>query len=143
AAARVRLLRAYPAAPAKPVLRDVQHALARERGYESWKAMTAAARATTPVLRAEAPALDQLVLRFLEYACPDHHVRGRPAHRVATHAAMRLLQQHPEIARHDIYTAVVCGEVEHVRRRLRERPELAKTRNAARGRDRSGSGGSM
>lgn len=38
--ARVRLLRAYPAAPERATLRDVQHALARERGYESWSALT-------------------------------------------------------------------------------------------------------
>lgn len=38
--ARVRLLRAYPAARERATLRDVQHALARERGYESWSALT-------------------------------------------------------------------------------------------------------
>ena len=27
------------------------------------------------------------VARFLECACPDHHVRGLPAHRMARHAA--------------------------------------------------------
>jgi hypothetical protein len=31
-----RLKRAYPGAPSNPNLRDVQHALARERGYQSW-----------------------------------------------------------------------------------------------------------
>ena len=34
--ARRRLERATPVAPAHPVLRDVQHALAREHGHESW-----------------------------------------------------------------------------------------------------------
>ena len=37
--ARARLLRAYPGAPEQASLRDVQHALARERGYESWIAL--------------------------------------------------------------------------------------------------------
>lgn len=37
-----RLRRAYPNAPAAPVLRDVQHALARERGHVSWVALTRA-----------------------------------------------------------------------------------------------------
>jgi ankyrin repeat protein len=37
--ARARLLRAHPTAPEVPTLRDVQHALARERGYESWIAL--------------------------------------------------------------------------------------------------------
>lgn len=39
AAARARLLRAYPDAPATPTLRAVQHALAREHGAESWIAL--------------------------------------------------------------------------------------------------------
>ena len=34
--ARARFERAYPAAPPNPVLRDVQHALAREHGHENW-----------------------------------------------------------------------------------------------------------
>jgi hypothetical protein len=40
--ARARFERAYPTAPVTPVLRDVQHALAREHGYDSWTAMTRA-----------------------------------------------------------------------------------------------------
>ncbi len=40
--ARARLEQAYPAAPARPGLRDVQHALAREYGYDHWIALTAA-----------------------------------------------------------------------------------------------------
>jgi hypothetical protein len=52
--ARGRLVRAYPKAPARPVLRDVQHALARERGYDNWAAMKQAlqqsAHATAPPL---------------------------------------------------------------------------------------------
>ena len=34
--AQARLTRAMPAAPQRPVLRDVQHALAREHGHDSW-----------------------------------------------------------------------------------------------------------
>ena len=56
AEARARLERAYPTAPPQPGLRDVQHAVAREYGYESWlhlkraheKAARAAAVADTP-----------------------------------------------------------------------------------------------
>jgi uncharacterized protein len=40
AEARARLVRVYPGAPKQPTLRDVQHALARERGHESWIALT-------------------------------------------------------------------------------------------------------
>src|SRR4051794_11662834 len=45
AEARDRLVRAYPKAPEKPVLRDVQHALACEYGQESWKALKLALEA--------------------------------------------------------------------------------------------------
>ncbi len=49
-----RLRRAYPAAPASPTLRDVQHALARERGFADWKALkaNAEAQATTTGIQA-------------------------------------------------------------------------------------------
>jgi ankyrin repeat protein len=43
-----------------------------------------------------------------------------------------LLAQDPSIARASIYTAVVCGEVDEVRRLLDARPELARERGDAR-----------
>jgi len=82
-----------------------------------------------------------LIDRFLEYACPDHHVRGRPAHAVARHAAMRLLRQNPWIATHSLHTAVVCGELETVQRILRKRPEAARERSGVTAPDRSAPGG--
>lgn len=136
AGARARFDRAWPNAPSSPVLRDVQHALALEYGAASWIALKEALAQHS----ATANDQQQVINRFLEYACPDHHVRGRPAHRVASHAALRLLQQHPEIARADIHTATVCGEIEEVERLLRQNPKLANSRNAAVGRDRSGGG---
>ena len=44
--ARERLRSAYPQAPAEPGLRDVQHALAREHGHESWIALKTALAAS-------------------------------------------------------------------------------------------------
>ena len=55
--ARGRLARAYPGAPERVTLRDVQHALARERGHESWIALT---RAVTEGVPREAPLADLL-----------------------------------------------------------------------------------
>ena len=37
--AQARFKRAYPGGPERPVLRDVQHALAREHGFENWVLM--------------------------------------------------------------------------------------------------------
>jgi uncharacterized protein len=56
--ARARLARAYPGASTEPTLRDVQHALARERGHESWVALT---RAVADGTAAETP-LTELLL---------------------------------------------------------------------------------
>ena len=45
-----------------------------------------------------------LVSRFLDNACPDHHVRGGPDHVRARGTAMRLLERYPEIANASFYT---------------------------------------
>lgn len=134
--ARARLLRAWPKGAASPVLRDVQHALAREYGFAGWKEL----RDALASRHASSLPGDHWIARFLEYACPDHHVRTRPAHRMASHAARRLLEQHPEIARADLYTAAVCGEVTEVMRRLDADPSLATARRARGEHDRSGAG---
>ena len=139
--ARRRFRQAYANGPATPGLRDLQYALAREYGYESWIALKEALD-KRPI--AEIPAgvtKDVLISRFLDFACPDHHVRGRPAHRMAQHAAMRLLQGHPEIARANFYTAVVCGELEEVERLLKERPQVARDKSSATAADRADVGG--
>jgi len=72
--ARGRFERAYPSAPAKPVLRDVQHALALEHGHESWIALkqaveTRRAESRSPLPRARTAAeydrlASDLVLAF-------------------------------------------------------------------------------
>ena len=41
-------------------------------------------------------------------------------------AAQRILAQHPDIARHSLYTAVVCGNLDEVQRILAARPEAAR-----------------
>ena len=137
--ARKRFEDALPKPPVNPGLRDVQRAVAVEYGFPGWTALKHAieTRATT----GESIDGDKLVDRFLEYACPDHHVRGRPAHRIFRHAAVRILAQHPEIARANLYTAVVCGETEEVERRLRQRPQAAREKAPADSSGRAASGG--
>lgn len=130
AEARARMNRAYPSAPANPGLRDVQHALARERGHESWKAMVSAVDIRLP----QDDPLDatggrthaERVATFLNFACWDRHVHGKEDHRMDDRAAARLLAQHPEIARDSIYTAIVCGEIAEVERILAIRREAAR-----------------
>lgn len=56
---------------------------------------------------------------LLRMACLDWAVGG-PDRARHTHAAARLLASQPELARHDLFTAVVCGDVSDVDRRLAE-----------------------
>ena len=74
-----------------------------------------------------------IVSRFLDNACPDHHVRGGADHVRAEHTAMRLLERYPEIARADFYTAVVCGDLEAVTRILAADPGWATRTNGVAG----------
>lgn len=76
---------------------------------------------------------DARVARFLANACPDHHVRGGAAHIVARQTAGSLLARHPSIAQHDIYTAVVCGDLAHVERILASDPDAARRKGGAKG----------
>lgn len=72
------------------------------------------------------------IAAFLRMACLDWAVGG-PGRGHHAHAAERLLKKHPEIARHHLYTAVVCGAVDAVERRLAERPEAASEVGGPRG----------
>ena len=128
---RLKALRAQSSASfAMPTLRDVQHAIAREHGHESWTAMI-------QVIEREqqkpiAPPAD-VIAAFLEFACWDHHVHGKGDHRRADSAAQRLLAQHPQIARDSIYTAIVCGNVDDVRRRVAADVRVARDAGGPRG----------
>ena len=75
--ARARLVRAYPTAPAHVTLRDVQHALARERGHDSWialkRALADGAAPATPLteLLAAASRGDALTVSAILERHPD------------------------------------------------------------------------
>jgi ankyrin repeat protein len=97
---------------------------------------------TLSISHAHASSLaDDLVSRFLDNACPDHHVRGGTDHVRARHAAMRLLERHPEIARASFYTAVVCGDLRAMTQVLSADPDLAVRASGGASPDRAGGGG--
>ncbi len=106
---------------AVPTLRDVQLALARVLDFPGWTALKRAI--DTPLPDPHSP--DGLANRFLDNACPDHHVRGKQDHRRAEATAMRLLDQHPEIAHYNLATTVVCGDVDAVRAAIARDPAVA------------------
>lgn len=116
--ARLRFVRLHPTPPASPALRDVQLALARERGFAGWAELKAELAAQPPRDAAHV----RRVQWFLENACPDHHVRGRASHARAESTAMRLLARYPEIAHDSFCTEVVCGNEREVERLLTRRP---------------------
>jgi hypothetical protein len=67
--ARARFERAYPAGPEHPVLRDVQHALAREYGHEDWTTLTRAVE--RPDVERPAPAWRTLTAEEYERLADD------------------------------------------------------------------------
>ncbi len=107
--------------PAAPTLRDFQLAVARSIDFPGWTALKRALETPLPPPASR----EGIVNRFLDNACPDHHVRGRQDHRRAEATAMRLLAQHPWIPDHDFNTAVVCGALDKVRATIAKNPRVA------------------
>jgi ankyrin repeat protein len=124
---RQRLRVSYPKAPESPGLRDIQHLLARERGYENWKALR-----TALAERAANAAAPDAVARFLDFACWDHHTHGMSDFVMYEAAAMRMLAKEPALARAELYTAIVCGEIDEMRRRLDADPSLVNVKGGPR-----------
>ena len=142
--ARARYARAVPDGPATPALRDVQHALAREFGLPGWTSLKQQATASGEPHSVQLEvASDDVIARFLDNACPDHHVRGGSDHVRAKHTAMRLLERYPAIATANLYTAVVCGELESVRQFLAADAALATRPSSEPGPGRTGVGGEL
>lgn len=131
-------------------LADAQCVVAREYGFESWPKLRRYLTTREQQLATSSPVVttatgedfSRIASRFLEYACPDHHVRGGPAHVMAQHAAEALLKQHPELPRHNLCTAVVCGELEVVEALLAESPQIAVGKSATADPARAGAGAS-
>lgn len=110
ATARARLGESWPDAPAKPGLRDVQHALAREYGTDSWIALKAAVEDMALVREGHAARVERLL---------RHGWDGDVAQ------ARRIVARYPEIASENLFTAATCGDIAAVERFLGRDPEVA------------------
>ena len=139
--ARTRFAGMLPDAPVSPTLRDVQLALAREFGLDGWTTLKRRLQDRSAFPRSAADSADAIVSRFLDNACPDHHVRGASDHVRAEHTAMRLLANHPEIATANFYTAMVCGDLQTVTRMLADDPAWVARRNGEASDERARGGG--
>jgi ankyrin repeat protein len=104
ASARERLSRATPHASAAPTLREVQHALALEHGVPGWTALK------------ERLADRQLAKRSAGERAGDflRHAVDRQGGALAAH----ILDRHPDVARFNLHTAVVAGDLGEVERQL-------------------------
>lgn len=118
AEAMARLERVLPRHGRPPVLRELQQAIARERGFASWAELKEHHELVALAEQGESA----LVAELLQNACIfsggpiDFPQKWRRAERI------RVL--HPELATRSIHTAVVCGELAHVERLLRDDPTL-------------------
>ena len=129
--ARARLDRAVPNAPARPSLRDVQHALAHEHGVAGWAALKNELAAYAPAAAEHA----SRIAWFIENACPDHHIRSASAHVRSWHITRRLLERYPDIPGDSVCTAIVCGDIDRVMKTLADRPEAATEKGGPKGWD--------
>jgi ankyrin repeat protein len=108
----------------EPQLREVQQALARERGFASWADLKIDAVHRTVTARG----IDQGTDEFLRRACLSYRRDDWPEER---RCAERIRVAHPELATANIYTAVVCGERELVRTLLDRDPTLVARRGGS------------
>lgn len=109
---RLKLMRA--ADPDVP-LRAAQQAVARDYGFDDWISLKAALAdlalsRLTPQSRADA---------FLRHCDWGGDIAG----------AERILIRHPETAGNDLLSAIVCGDLGEVRRRLAANPEAARRKS--------------
>lgn len=86
-----------------------QFTLARDYGFDSWPKLKLFVEASTQTF-------DEKLARFIAAACSDR-----------LYQAKQLLEIEPRLARHNLVTAVIVGDVEHATTLLAENPELAHT----------------
>jgi uncharacterized protein len=120
-AALDRFRKLLPQHAGEPQLREVQQALARERGFASWADLKVDAEDRAVAARG----IDRLTEEFLRRACLSY---GRDDWPEKWRRAERIRVAHPVVATANIYTAVVCGERELVRALLDRDPTLVARR---------------
>jgi ankyrin repeat protein len=120
-AALERFRKWLPQHAGEPQLREVQQALARERGFASWADLKLDAEGRAIAARG----IDQLADELLRRACLSY---GRDDWPEKWRRAERIRAAHPEVATANIHTAAVCGERELVRTLLDRDPALVARR---------------
>ena len=111
AAARERLRQVLPNAGADIALREVQHALALEHGFNGWTALKEALADRVLARRSPSERADDFLRHAVDRA-------GAPL-------AAHILRKHPDVARFSLHTAAVAGDRGEVERRLAADPSSA------------------
>lgn len=117
-----RLKQALPQAGKDPGLREIQQALAREHGAESWVALKLLLADEALARRTHAERVDEFLEHaILNYGIPPSGAKWDPTYPDGPwrreHAA-RILAKHPEIAHSSIHAAAISGNVTEVARLL-------------------------
>ena len=111
--AQQRLARLWPKAPPEPGLRHIQHALALDYGFVGWRALTEALADRALARRSRAERAGELLRSAWGGELP---------------VAQRILQRTPDVALDSLHTAVICGDLPEVERRLAADPSAATAR---------------
>lgn len=131
-----RLKQVLPSASPTPGLREVQQALAREYGFESWAALKLQLADEALARRTHAERLaDFLEHAILNYGIPPGEPRWQPSYPddpSRREYAARILAKHPEIAHGSIHAAVLSGDLDEVRRLLKQDGRLASSKGEQR-----------
>ncbi len=110
-AAWARYRAALPQGAATPTLREVQLALARERGFTGWQQLKESIEQAESTRRSRQELATEM-LRHMTW-------HGEPP------IGARLLTQHPSLATHDFFTAVATGNLAAVQQQLAADPAAA------------------
>jgi ankyrin repeat protein len=131
-----RLQQALPQAGTNPSLREIQQALAREHGAESWAALKLQLADEALARRTHAERVAEFLENaILNYGIPPGDARwdsAYPDDPARREYAARIFAKHPEIAHDSIYVAAICGDVSEVERLLKRDRSLASLKGGQR-----------
>src|SRR5688572_9270038 len=134
--ALARMQQALPGAGSTPSLREVQQALSREYGCESWAALKLQLADQALANRTHAERLEEFLEHaILNYGIPPGEPKWQPSYPDSPSRreyAARILAKHPDIVRGSIHAAVICGDVDEVKRLLKQNGHLASSKGGQR-----------
>lgn len=134
--ALARVQQVLPGAGSTPSLREVQQALSREYGFESWAALKSHLADQALANRTHAERLEEFIEHaILNYGIPPGDPKWQPGYPDSPSRreyAARILTKHPDIVRGSIHAAVICGDVDEVKRLLKQNGHLASSKGGQR-----------